>query len=106
MSVRPLDIMMAITQSQNLKSPDSDAPLKYAQQAQHLVDQNIKSKEAVLRIPDNENHTEVMDTIKQGMTDNSQGFFSDSEYHENPPEEFPEKAILDDDNGNSIDIIG
>lgn len=108
MSIRPLDIMMAITQSQTLKSPESDQTLKHAQQAQLLNDQNVKMKEVVTKIPEEENYMEIMDTIKQGMTDQQSEEQLPNNKHKNNTsiEETMERELLDDDNGQSIDIIG
>lgn len=106
MGIKPIDMMMTITQSQNIKSQESDQNIKHAIQAQQLADQNTRSKEAVSRIPDDDNHTEVMDTIKQGMTDNNGEFNSSSHHKHSEEEEIPDKALLDEDNGHSLDIMG
>ncbi len=106
MSIRPIDVMMSITQSQNLKSPESDHSLKHAQQSQMLTDQNIKAKESVIKIPDDENDTEVMDTIKQGMTDGHAEDHLDSSHPKHQEKEISEKELLDEANGHSIDIMG
>ena len=105
MSIKPINMMMAITQSQTLKPLDSDHNIKFAQQAQTIVNQHQKNKESVVRIPDDENHTEIMDTIKQGMNDFQED--PDSQYHhKEEDQDVPEKSLLDDNNGHSIDIIG
>lgn len=106
MSIKPLDIMMSITHSQNNKPLDSDHNIKHAQQAEMIGNQNQKNKESVSKIPDDENNTEQMDTIKQGMTDNSAFYHDDSSKKQNQDEYIPDKALLDDDNGHSIDLLG
>lgn len=105
MSIKPINMMMAITQSQTLKPPDSDHNIKYAQHAQTIVNQNLKNKESVVRIPNDENHTEIMDTIKQGMNDFQEESSAQHHYKEEDLD-IPEKSLLDDNNGHSIDIIG
>ena len=106
MSIKPINMMMAITQSQTLKPLDSDHDIKYAQHAQTIVNQNQKNKESVVRIPDDENHTEIMDTIKQGMNDFQEDTNNSQHHHKEEDLDIPEKSLLDDDNGHSIDIIG
>ena len=106
MSIKPINMMMAITQSQTLKPPDSDHNIKYAQHAQTITNQHQKNKESVVRIPDDENHTEIMDTIKQGMNDFQEDTNNSQHHHKEEDLDIPEKSLLDDDNGHSIDIIG
>ncbi|MGL4676664.1 MAG: hypothetical protein ACRCWI_03240 [Brevinema sp.] len=106
MSIKPLDMMMAITNSQNTKPLDSDQNIKHMTQVQHLVEQNIKQKESVSKIPEEDNHTEIMDTIKQGMTDTNGEFHPHQHKNFHEDKEYPEKALLDEDNGHSLDIIG
>lgn len=105
MSIKPIDMMMTITQSQTLKPLDSDYNIKHAQHAEIILEQNLKNKESVIRIPDDENHTEVMDTIKHGM-DNSSFHHHQEEKNGKDEKDIPEKSLLDDDNGNTIDILG
>lgn len=104
MSVKPLDIMMTITQSQHVKSPDADHNIKHAVQEEQLALQNLKNKESVAKIPDEENNTEIMDTIKQGMGNNDS--HSHNAFNKENELEIIEKALLDDDNGHNLDIIG
>ncbi|MGL5956391.1 MAG: hypothetical protein ACRC0X_07315 [Brevinema sp.] len=106
MSIKPIDMMMTIANSQTIKPHDSDQAIRHMTQAQHLVDQNIKHKESVSRIPEEENHTEIMDTIKQGMTDTNGEFHPHDNKKSHEEKEYPEKALLDEDNGHSLDIIG
>lgn len=106
-SVRPLDWVMTITQSQNLQKHDPTSITKLQQQYL-LNEQNQKNKESVTKIPDNDHNTESMEPLKNGMQNNSQFSSQQSQQHFSPQsnENTPEKAILDDDNGHSIDILG
>lgn len=106
-SVRPLDWVMTITQSQNLQKYDPTSITKLQQQYL-LNEQNQKSKESVTKIPDNDHNTESMEPLKNGMQNNSQFSSQQSQqkFHSESHESIPEKAILDNNNGHSIDILG
>lgn len=106
-SVRPLDWVMTITQSQNLQKHDPTSIVKL-QQEYLLNEQNQKNKESVTKIANNDHNTESMEPLKNGMQNNSQ--FSSQQFQQNSHsqthESIPEKAILDNNNGHSIDILG
>ena len=105
MSIKPIDMMMTITQSPTLKRLDADYNIKHAQHAEILLEQNLENIEAVKRIPGDENHPDVMDIIKHGM-DIPPSHHHQKKKDEKNEKDFPEKSLLDDDNGNTIDILG
>ncbi|MGL4562746.1 MAG: hypothetical protein ACRCVW_02680 [Brevinema sp.] len=103
--MRPLEHVMSITQSQNLKPIDPSQDLKHAQQAQILSEQNEKQKESISKISDH-NNTELMNNIKSGLNNSSQQHFQENhESASQPEQQVVEKAILDEHNGKNIDII-
>ncbi|MGL4367860.1 MAG: hypothetical protein ACRCTQ_06245 [Brevinemataceae bacterium] len=108
MPLRVIDVLMSITQSQNLKPIDPNHTVKSGYAAQLINEQNSKNKESIARIPEQSSQTEIADMIKHGMGNDT--FQSSHHPQQSSPmsEESSSspKALLDDKNGNSIDIFG
>ncbi len=105
MGIRTVDILMAITNSQNYIAGDHTQNVRHAAAVQQFINQNQKTNESVPKIPDDIDVE--MEIIKQGMPNNNADMMSSKEHKsKKDSKSHPDKEILDDNHGKSLDITG
>ncbi len=104
MGIRTVDILMAITNSQNYIAGDHTQNVRHAAAVQQFINQNQKANESVPKIPDDIDVE--MEIIKQGMPNNSNSELAKEHKSKKDSKSHPDKEILDDNHGKSLDITG
>ncbi len=105
MGIRTVDILMAITNSQNYIAGDHTQNVRHAAAVQQFINQNLKANESVQKIP--EDIDVEMEIIKQGMPNNNGDMHSSGERKSKKDSQSAnDKELLDDEHGKSLDIIG